>query len=88
MPQRATIYEESGQEDVHAYELSDDHWYGVIEAAKAGRLKLPCCGVRAKPRDPENRIRHFAHPPYSLDQCQAKKTGSGGNTPIIRGLDK
>ncbi|MBL4763442.1 MAG: hypothetical protein JKY93_12190, partial [Gammaproteobacteria bacterium] len=82
MPQRAIIYEESGHKDVHAYDLPDDHWYGVIEAAEAGRLKLPCCGVLAKPRDPENMIRHFAHPPNSLDNCQAKKTGNGHETII------
>jgi len=77
MPQRAVIYEESGKRDVHAYDLSDEHWYGVIEAAEAKTLKLPCCGVDAKPRNPENMVRHFAHPPYTLDHCQAKKTGNG-----------
>ncbi|KKJ75174.1 hypothetical protein WH95_19845 [Kiloniella litopenaei] len=75
MPQRAVIHEEAGSQDVLAYELSEKQWYGVIEAAEAKRLKLPCCGVDALPRTPEVRVKHFAHPPYTLENCHAKKKG-------------
>ncbi|MFT6559392.1 hypothetical protein [Sneathiella sp.] len=75
MPQRAVIKEKDGTQDVLAYELSDKQWYGAIEAAQAKRLKLPCCGVNALPKSSETMIRHFSHPPYTLQNCHAKKTG-------------
>ena len=72
MPQRAIIEEETGKREVHAYQLSDQQWIGVIEASKAGVLKLPCCGEHALARDPHGMVRHFSHPPYTLDHCEAK----------------
>lgn len=72
MPQRAIIEEDSGEREVHAFQLTDQQWIGVIEASKAGVLKLPCCGQSALARNPHGMIRHFAHPPYTLENCDAK----------------
>lgn len=72
MPQRAIIEEKTGKREVQAYQLTDQQWIGIIEASKAGVLKLPCCGQLAITRDPHDMIRHFAHPPYTLDNCEAK----------------
>ena len=72
MPQRARL---DNKEDVHAFDMDDPAWYGLGEAYHAGRLKFPCCGVKAIPKDSEGMIRHFAHPPNTLDKCEAKKTG-------------
>lgn len=72
MPQRAIIEEKSGSQAVQAFRLSEEEWKGIIEASRAKILKLPCCGVTAQPRAPENMVRHFAHPPYTLQYCSAK----------------
>lgn len=60
----------SRKKEIHAYLLTDPQWIGVIEASKAGVLKLPCCGQSVRPRDPRGMVRHFAHPSYR--QCQSK----------------
>ncbi len=83
MPQRATIDEESGKQDVYAFKASDEQWEGIIEAAEAGVLKLPCCGIVPKVRTPRDRVRHFAHPPYTLEQCSSKEADIDRDSIVI-----
>lgn len=83
MPQRAILKEKSGSQAVQAFQLADEEWKGIIEASRAGVLELPCCGVIAQPRAPMNMVRHFAHPPHTLQHCPAKPADAGRDTLIV-----